>query len=132
MANLGSMLPLSGLPGLVLPTMAAGTVGGNPGAQDRRYPGGYSEDGVRAPIPNTRDRLIMRGIEGGAAAEEEKDNTDWIFNIPEVCCRGQTGGRRLLAVYFLYFVLCLFILVLCVVRLEFLGVLYVQDFLCKG
>lgn len=83
------------------------------------YPGGYSEDGVRAPIPNRRDRLIGDGHHGGMGSaggvviggsmgigprgigggfnpgeEEEKDNTDWIFNIPEVCNMLRRGERR--------------------------------------
>ncbi|CAN0124899.1 unnamed protein product, partial [Scytosiphon promiscuus] len=89
-----------------------GSGGGSPGEQDPLYPGGFSEDGVRAPIPTRRDRLIggtggimaggggggamlggmLRGVMAGAGdadgvgrggSLEEKDNTDWIFTIPE-------------------------------------------------
>lgn len=58
---------------------------------------------MRAPDSNRRDTLIggadlhgaggrgilgaLHGAVGGpSAAVEEKDNTDWIFAPPEVCC----------------------------------------------
>lgn len=133
MADLASMASLAGLPGLVVPGASLGPAaaaearrrssrpggggggggsgdgGVNPEEQDHLYPGGYSADGVRAPIPNRRDRLIgasgdhgpgggggggavlggmmMQGAMGAmGGAAEESDDVDWIFNIPEVCC----------------------------------------------
>lgn len=140
MVNLATMATVPGLPGLVVPAIGGVAVGaaagprgsrlstpsgsaggGSPGEQDQRYPGGYSEDGVRAPIPNRRDRLIggagdhavgrgagtmlggmlrgaLVGRAGGGASADEKDNTDWIFSIPEVRTLATTvffsAGRR--------------------------------------
>lgn len=145
MGMLESMASLQGLPGLLHPGSGSGAPSATDNAttasaaaaaararrssaastdarrastnddDDQRYPGGFSADGVRAPIPTMRDRLIggsgshhgmdlgggitlggimggMMGGGGGAAGgggggggREEKDNTDWIFNIPEVC-----------------------------------------------
>lgn len=114
MANLGSV---SSLGGLSLPRSdgvgasgAARSLGSSSPAtgsveeEHDGYPGGFSEDGVRAPIPNRRDRLIdgavdhpigptgailselIRGSLGRAGATPaEEDKTDWIFSIPEVC-----------------------------------------------
>lgn len=124
MGNLGSVAELAGLSGLVMPGAAPGSRGGRPSAsrrsaegvsddQERLYPNGYSEDGVRAPLPTTRDRLIGgsdrhgaggRGMTGGGAsgalgsrsgAAEETDTTDWIFTIPEVCFKLAVGSVRL-------------------------------------
>lgn len=88
----------------------AGGEGGavSPGEHDPLYPGGFSEDGVRAPLPAVTDRLIgglggggggagggamlggmLRGsmaVGAGGGSMEEKDNADWIFDIPEVGC----------------------------------------------
>lgn len=81
---------------------ASGGDGGEAGADDPRYPNGYSEDGVRAPDSNRRDILIggpdhpgmagrgrLDAVHGSAGARsasmEEKDNTDWIFDAPNVC-----------------------------------------------
>lgn len=132
------MASLAGLPGLVIPGFGLGPGAGaealhrqsRPGGgggsggggasseeHDHLYPGGYSADGVRAPIPNRRDRLIgasgdhgpggggavlggmMQGAMGGmGGVGEESDGVDWIFNVPEVCClvggvfEGDGGG----------------------------------------
>lgn len=84
--------------------------GASPGEHDLLYPGGFSEDGVRAPLPAVTDRLIggsggggsggggggamlggmlrgsmAGGVGAGGGSVEEKDNADWIFEIPEVC-----------------------------------------------
>lgn len=83
------------------PSTSATGDGWEAGAYDSRYPNGFSEDGIRAPLPNIRDVLI-RSVgpdqeEGGVmgalqaamgsradVAAEEKDTTDWIFHPPEV------------------------------------------------
>lgn len=79
----------------------ATAAGGDAGIHDSRYPNGYSDDGVRAPIPARRDILIggsdpddvtgggmagamHRAMSSRSTAAEEKDTTDWIFNPPEV------------------------------------------------
>lgn len=117
MAHLGSVSSLGGLPGFAVPrsegagaSSASRSLGSNSPAtgsvegEHDGYPGGFSEDGVRAPIPNRRDRLIdgavdhpigptgailgelIRGSLGRAGATPaEEDKTDWIFSIPEVC-----------------------------------------------
>lgn len=126
MGNLGSMAEMVGLSGLVMPGLMSGAAPGGRGSrpsasssgtegasgdQERLYPNGYSADGVRAPLPTTRDRLIGgsdrhgaggRGMMGGGAsaalgsrsgAAEETDSTDWIFTIPEVCLKWLLGVR---------------------------------------
>lgn len=94
---------------LLTPSTSASGAGGEAGAYDSRYPNGFSEDGVRAPLPNIRDVLI-RGVgpdqeEGGVmgalqaamgsradVAAEEKDTTDWIFHPPEVGVQRRLGN----------------------------------------
>lgn len=118
MANLGSVSSLGGLSvprsesagasGAARSLGSSSPVSGSVEEDHDGYPGGYSEDGVRAPIPNRRDRLIdgvvdhpigptgailgdlIRGSMARAGATlAEEDKTDWIFSIPEVCmsCR---------------------------------------------
>jgi thioredoxin-related protein len=66
-----------------------GQMGGGAPAQehDPMYPNGFDAEGVRAPLPSVRDRLIgggMGSLDSYSGYEvEREENIDWVFPPPE-------------------------------------------------